>query len=362
MDFYADALARGAIIETPEEIELKKRSLLPRTRAVSVGGTVTNTVQPGDELGSGRKMLAQALKMYGAAPDTSALEGMAQDRVREGENSMLNALAAQFAGERFSPIQAQYLKRSMAAQEPMKVGNYGTIAGGKFVADPYTQRDTQADALMRVGGQIVADDRADRREENMFARQAAQLESAERRANAREDAAQAKLDRKDAEQERKDALRAQSRIDTADTVIKTVGDAKDLLKKTWGGGIARSRTSNVPGTDAFTLARRIDTIKANIGFDALAAMREASPTGGALGQVAVQEINFLQSTISNLDYRLPDKELEKSLNDVERHYKNIQMVQQGVMPPEYRNGSINAAAPAEDFGTPPPGAVRPRGR
>jgi hypothetical protein len=167
MDFYADALARGAIVETPEDLERKKRSLLPRTRAVSVGGTVTNTVQPGEELGSGRKMLAQALKMYGAAPDTSALEGMAQDRVREGENSMLNALAAQFAGERFSPIQAQYLKRSMAAQEPMKVGNYGTIAGGKFVADPYTQRDTQADALLNVGGKLLDNEEADAREKRL---------------------------------------------------------------------------------------------------------------------------------------------------------------------------------------------------
>jgi len=167
MDFYSDAMARGAIVETPEDLERKKRSLLPRTRAVSVGGSVTNTVQPGDELGSGRKMLAQALKMYGSAPDITALEKMAQDRIREGEGSMLNALAAQFAGEKFSPIQAQYLKRSMAAQEPMKVGNYGTISGGKFVADPYTQRDTQADALLNVGGKLLDNEEADAREKRL---------------------------------------------------------------------------------------------------------------------------------------------------------------------------------------------------
>lgn len=138
--------------------------VLPRTRRVSAGGAVTSAAKPEDELASGRAMLSQALKMYGSAPDISALEKMAQDRMREGDSSMLNALAAQFAGEDFAPVQAQYLKRSMAAQEPMKVGNYGTISGGKFVADPYAARDTQADALLNVGGKLLDNEEAAARE------------------------------------------------------------------------------------------------------------------------------------------------------------------------------------------------------
>jgi len=142
-------------------------TVLPRTRKVSAGGAVTSAAKPEDELFSGRAMLSQALKMYGSAPDISALEKMAQDRMREGDSSMLNALAAQFAGEDFSPVQAQYLKRSMAAQEPMKVGNYGTISGGKFVADPYAQRDTQADALLNVGGKLMDNEEALAREQRL---------------------------------------------------------------------------------------------------------------------------------------------------------------------------------------------------
>ena len=64
----------------------------------------------------------------------------------------------------------------------------------------------------------------------------------------------------------------------------------------WGSMLA-----SVPGSSAKDLASTVTTIKANIGFDRLQRMRAESPTGGALGQVAVQELVALQSTIANLD-------------------------------------------------------------
>ena len=54
----------------------------------------------------------------------------------------------------------------------------------------------------------------------------------------------------------------------------------------------------VPGTEAQATAAKLDTIKANIGFDKLQKMRDASPTGGALGQVSERELGFLQSLSS----------------------------------------------------------------
>jgi hypothetical protein len=351
-------------------------SALPRSRRASVGGTLTNSTTSTDELGSGRAMLAQALKMYGENPDITALNEFAAKRAKDGDSSMLNALAAQFAGEGFEPVQAQFLKRAAAAADPVKFGDYGYVAGGKFVADPFAARDKSASANMDAGRQIMVDDRADQRQADMFARQAAQAEAADRRqaaqieaadrrqaaqlraaenrANAREDSLLSKAERKEQEAQEKDRLRSQAKMAAADTVMDNVADAKDLLQKTWGGGITRATTSKVPGTDSYTLARRIDTIKANIGFDALAAMREASPTGGALGQVAVQELNYLQSTIANLDIGLPDEELEKSLDAVKRHYDNIKMVQRGVMPPGYPGSSQS-----KDSGKSPSGASKP---
>lgn len=60
-------------------------------------------------------------------------------------------------------------------------------------------------------------------------------------------------------------------------------------------------TAGIPGSPARDFQAVIDTIKANLGFEELTAMREASPTGGALGQVSNQEINFLQAVQGNLD-------------------------------------------------------------
>jgi len=64
----------------------------------------------------------------------------------------------------------------------------------------------------------------------------------------------------------------------------------------WGSLLA-----GLPASSAKDLDSTITTVKANIGFDRLQRMRAESPTGGALGQVAVQELVALQSTIANLD-------------------------------------------------------------
>jgi hypothetical protein len=51
---------------------------------------------------------------------------------------------------------------------------------------------------------------------------------------------------------------------------------------------------------AGTMESYITTIQANVGFDELQAMREASPTGGALGQVSEREIAFLQALLGDI--------------------------------------------------------------
>lgn len=65
----------------------------------------------------------------------------------------------------------------------------------------------------------------------------------------------------------------------------------------------------------------LDTIKANIGFDRLQMMRDASKTGGALGGIAVQELNLLQSTIASLSVKQGRENLAKNIEKVENQYK-----------------------------------------
>jgi hypothetical protein len=117
----------------------------------------------------------------------------------------------------------------------------------------------------------------------------------------------------------------------ANTVLNKVDEA---LGKVGGftagfGGLL----ANVPGTKARNLQADIDTIKANLGFQQLQAMRDASPTGGALGQVTERELGFLQSTVASLDQLQSPDELRKALNQIKVHYNNwLSAVNKGQAP------------------------------
>lgn len=106
----------------------------------------------------------------------------------------------------------------------------------------------------------------------------------------------------------------------ADNVLSAVQDASKLVGINTAG--VGSSLASIPGTDARDLSAKLETIKANLGFDRLQQMRDMSPTGGALGAVAVQELTALQSTVASLDQGQSRGELKKSLNKIETHYNN----------------------------------------
>lgn len=139
-------------------------------------------------------------------------------------------------------------------------------------------------------------------------------------------------------------------------VISTIDELNPLINGlTTGVGGAALR--GVPGTDAYNLNSKLTTIKANLGFDRLQAMRDASPTGGALGQVAVQELEGLQASVASLDPNQSEPQLRQQLARVQRHYQNWLGIveesyrQQGVQAP----AAPSAAAPVRP-GTPLPAA------
>lgn len=112
------------------------------------------------------QMQQQGLNYYQQEPDVSGLQDYARQRSQEGNSAALNAMAAQFAGQDFQPLQAHFLKQSMAAQEPLKVGNAGYITPkGEFIKDPTYQNDRRAEALLRASQSLYdLQDRQDRAE------------------------------------------------------------------------------------------------------------------------------------------------------------------------------------------------------
>jgi hypothetical protein len=119
--------------------------------------------------------------------------------------------------------------------------------------------------------------------------------------------------------ERKEAL-TQTTITTIDNVMGTLDTARKQIG-TFTAGTLGSPLSLLPGTPAKNLAANLETIKANLGFDRLQQMRDASPTGGALGQVAIQELVALQSTIASLDIQQTPAQLRKNLDKIKGHYE-----------------------------------------
>ena len=143
---------------------------------------------------------------------------------------------------------------------------------------------------------------------------------------------------KKAEKEDAKALKQEAALNHAGKVITDVQEANGLIGGMTTGLVGKAQAF-VPGTDAFNLNQRLLTIKANLGFDRLQQMRDASPTGGALGQVAVQELNALQSTVGSLEIGQDRKELAKNLEKIELHYSNWIRTTKGEKPlsiEEYR--------------------------
>jgi len=81
-------------------------------------------------------------------------------------------------------------------------------------------------------------------------------------------------------------------------------------------GFAGKVSVNVPGTPAYNLQAKLDSIASNIAFGELQAMRNASKTGGALGQVSERELALLQSTLGSLDIGQSPSQLKTNLEKI----------------------------------------------
>jgi len=64
-------------------------------------------------------------------------------------------------------------------------------------------------------------------------------------------------------------------------------------------------------------------IVSNIGFDRLQQMRDASPTGGALGQVSERELSTLQAVLGSLDLSQSPEQLTSNLDRLKKIYEPI---------------------------------------
>jgi len=124
------------------------------------------------------------------------------------------------------------------------------------------------------------------------------------------------------QQRRGDANPAAKLNDIIRSIDNIAADAKD--NDGWGEtGWLGSWLRNRPGSAAYDLQGKIQKIDANSAFDQLQAMREASPTGGALGGVTEGELALLKSTVANLDPNMSQGEFLAQLQAARDHYSGL---------------------------------------
>lgn len=129
--------------------------------------------------------------------------------------------------------------------------------------------------------------------------------------------------------------------------------AKTSMKTTGMIGAATRGNSitHGAGSDALALENQIKTIQANLSFDALNQMRQASKTGGALGSITEKELDLLGSTVANLDPNMKASDLRHQLQKIQQHLDNLAQlnaaIQQqraaGVQTPVGQDAAMQAA-------------------
>lgn len=124
-------------------------------------------------------------------------------------------------------------------------------------------------------------------------------------------------------------------------VLQDIDRAIEMAKQ--GGGMmgttgVGSYMAVIPSTDAYDLSQTLNTIKANIGFDKLQAMREASPTGGALGQVSERENTLLQSVLGALDQGQSEDQFIRNLERLRNTISERQAARRAAFEQDFGGG------------------------
>ena len=106
------------------------------------------------------------------------------------------------------------------------------------------------------------------------------------------------------------------RTEGAERIVDAVNDLRARTNnQTTGIG---ATFTFIPGSVQKNFAADLTFLKSNIGFSVLQAMREASKTGGALGQVSERELEFLNSALGALDQKQSPENFKKNLDRIEQ--------------------------------------------
>ncbi len=139
--------------------------------------------------------------------------------------------------------------------------------------------------------------------------------------------------------------RAQRTVDMIDAIIPQVSN--------WTAG-PLGLLSPVPGTPQHNLSQAIEALGANIAFSELTEMREASKTGGALGNISNVELELLRNAMGSIKQTQDPTVLVANLQKIKASVQRWQQAKQ-----RYGFQGPQSGAPQQPMGPPAPDAVAP---
>lgn len=139
---------------------------------------------------------------------------------------------------------------------------------------------------------------------------------------------------------------AQQSLEAKTNLVRDELDQARKVITNLSTGLAGKALSVVPGTDAYKLKQHLTTIMGNIGFDELQQMRAESPTGGALGSIAVQELTYLQAVRGSLEQAQTPADLKRVMDRLEYYMNSAVERRRNAFEMDARRfGGTNRAAP-----------------
>lgn len=123
-----------------------------------------------------------------------------------------------------------------------------------------------------------------------------------------------------ADQKKQGAFNADVASMTAtETALNRLAEEANALKQHQGlKGITglRGAVPDIPGTDAANARAKLETLRSQVAFGTLQAMRDASKTGGALGAVSEKELKLLESNLAALSTAQSMSEFQAALDQI----------------------------------------------
>ena len=130
--------------------------------------------------------------------------------------------------------------------------------------------------------------------------------------------------------QRAERVRRETTQQMGGTVIRAIDDIQQTMRTATfpTTGYFGQQLSTLGGSAANNIRTDIETIRSNIGIDQLNQMRQASPTGAALGNVTDRENTTLQSLLGNLDQSQTEAQFLRNLRRLRETY--IEIINYGI--------------------------------